>query len=48
MPYQVKFDFARPLSPRVVDVLYISPPICGLYYYSSDVDTFEAWEDSWL
>jgi hypothetical protein len=34
MPYQVKFDFARPLSPRVVDILYVSPPICGLVYYS--------------
>ena len=34
MPYQVKFDFARPISPRVVDILYISPPICGVAYYS--------------
>lgn len=34
MPYQVKFDFARPISPRVVDVYYVSPPICGVLYYS--------------
>jgi len=35
MPYQVKFDFARPITPRVVDVYYVSPPICGLSYYSA-------------
>jgi hypothetical protein len=34
MPYQVKFDFARPISPRVVDILYISPPIDSVSYYS--------------
>ena len=46
MPFQVKFDFARPLSPRVVDVYYVSPPICGLYYYENS----ELYEDlpAWL
>lgn len=34
MPYQVKFDFARPISPRIVEIFYESPAICGLEYYS--------------
>lgn len=34
MPYQVKFDFARPISPRVVEIFYESPAICGIVYYS--------------
>jgi len=34
MPYNVRFDFARPLSQRVVDIYYVSPPICEVFYYS--------------
>lgn len=34
MPYNVKFDFSRPLNTRVVDVFYVSPAVCPVLYYS--------------
>lgn len=33
MPYNVKFDFSRPLSTRVVDIFYASPAINPVLYY---------------
>jgi hypothetical protein len=34
MPNQVRFDFARSFTPRVVDIFYVSPPVCGVIYFS--------------
>lgn len=35
MPYNVKFDFCRPLGSRIVDIDYVSPAICPALYYSA-------------
>jgi hypothetical protein len=29
----VKFEFSRPATPRVIDVEYVSPPVCIVCYY---------------
>jgi len=34
MPNQVRFDFARPFTPRIVEIFYESPATCGVIYFS--------------
>ncbi len=35
MPYNIQFDYCRPLGTRIVDVFYVSSPICNLAYYEN-------------
>jgi len=35
----VKFEFSRPLTPRVVEIEYISPPVCAVAYPATSGET---------
>lgn len=38
MSESVKFQFARPFTPRVVEIEYVSPPVCQIAYPSGSGD----------
>jgi hypothetical protein len=35
----VKFEFSRPMTPRVIDIEYISPPVCLIAYPGTSGET---------
>jgi hypothetical protein len=37
MAYNTPFDAFRPLGFRVVDIHYVSPPVCDLSYYHPEI-----------
>lgn len=38
MSSPVKFEFTRPFTPRVVDIVYVSPPIVAVAYPSGSIN----------